>query len=249
MILRRLWGLWMWLAESLAGLLARGNATPAILTLSGLIISAACGVLLAIGEHPILPAAGGLLLAAGFCDALDGAVARARKWRWPFGAIVDSVADRIADGLVLAGLLFWVASNPALPHDFQQGLRTILCLLALATSVLVPYVRARAEGIVPSCRVGLWVRGVRISVLAAGFLAGHRFSGVLVLAVLPWATVIRRLHHARESIRAGIMLANGFSVETPADSGREMPGRFGPLHDLVIAGALALAIFDPFGIG
>lgn len=249
MFLRRIWGLWTWLADLIAIPLARGQATPAIFTLSGLALSAACGAFLAVGDDSMLPIAGGLLLAAGFCDALDGAVARARKWRWPFGAILDPVVDRLSDGLVLAGLLFWVASCSGQTHDFRQGARATICLLALGASFLVPYARARAEGIVPSCRTGLWVRGVRIAVLAAGLLAGRRFSGALVLAVLPWSTVIRRLHHARESIRAGIMLVNGFPAEPPHESGREMPDRYGLLQDLVVAGALAVAILDPFGIG
>lgn len=249
MISKGLWGAWNRSLEWAGRELALLQISPNSLTLWGVMLTLGASLALATGEPSMVPMAGILLVPAGLCDALDGAVARARRLRRAFGAFIDSTADRLSDGLVFAGLLFPLAAFPPPRPDPGQAVRVLGALLALGASFLVSYTRARAEGIVPSCRVGFWERGERLTVLAAGFLFGHRWAPVALLAILPWLTVVRRIHHTRESIRAGIMLSTGFPPQSPAASGPEVPDRFDLRHDVVLLACVLFAAHDPLGLG
>lgn len=72
-------------------------------------------------------------------DMLDGAMARERGGGTRFGAVLDAACDRIADGAIFAGLLWWAAfgmDSPALV------VATLICLI---TSQVISYIKARAE--------------------------------------------------------------------------------------------------------
>jgi CDP-diacylglycerol--glycerol-3-phosphate 3-phosphatidyltransferase len=72
-------------------------------------------------------------------DMLDGSMARARGVKSPFGGVLDSVCDRLADGAVFVGVTWWAASTG---RWFVTGL-ALTCLL---TGQLISYIKARAEG-------------------------------------------------------------------------------------------------------
>ncbi len=167
------------------------NVNPNLLTFSGFIINAGAALLLALGYT----IGGGLaILGAGFCDFLDGAIARNQGRVTPFGAFFDSVMDRYSDLIVLLGILIFYA---------RRGSDSIVVLtsVVLIGTALVPYVRARAEGVVEQCTVGILERPERIVLLAVGSLFGLMVPVLWVLAVLTHFTVIQRIHYTWKQLK------------------------------------------------
>jgi CDP-diacylglycerol--glycerol-3-phosphate 3-phosphatidyltransferase len=153
---------------------------------------------LAVGSGPTgwWPLAGaGFLLLAGACDMLDGAVARLGNRKTPWGAILDSVLDRFSDMAIYVACAF---------HFARQGNLTyqLLSILALCNAVLVSYVKARAEEIIPDCTVGYWARGERFVAVLVGCLTGHMPAMLWQQAILPMFTVLRRLAFAYQAVRS-----------------------------------------------
>ena len=121
-------------------------------------------------------------------DALDGALARALGKQSRFGAFLDSTLDRMADAVLILGLT---------AYYLQQGasLAVTLLLISLVAAMLVSYVRARAEALGFSCKVGLLTRMERI--LLIGVLSGLGLPLVMIwaLTVLSVFTVFQRIVH------------------------------------------------------
>ena len=110
------------------------------------------------------------MLASGFCDTMDGIVARTFKQTSAFGGFFDSVLDRFADGASYAGII--VAGLCAAAFGGYWG--TITALTALLASMLVSYTRARAEVIgVKMESVGIAERAERMLILAAASIIGY----------------------------------------------------------------------------
>jgi len=136
-----------------------------------------------------------LLLASGFCDALDGALARLMGTSTVFGGFLDSLLDRYADAAVLLGI---VAGGLLL--------EPLWGIVAIIGSMMVSYSRARAEAAgVKMETVGLAERAERIIILAfASFLnlfwAEGLFWGVIVLALLTNLTVLQRTFHFKRAL-------------------------------------------------
>jgi len=134
-----------------------------------------------------------LLLASGFCDALDGILARLYGTPTVFGGFLDSLLDRYADAVVLVGIVVG-----RLLRDAVWG------IIAIIGSMMVSYSRARAEAAgVKMETVGLAERAERIVILAfASFLnlfwADGLFWGVIVLALLTNLTVLQRTLYFRK---------------------------------------------------
>jgi archaetidylinositol phosphate synthase len=130
-----------------------------------------------------------LMLASGFCDTLDGIVARMFNQSSVFGAFFDSVLDRYADVVIFAGVIVGGLCSP------------VWGLAALGGSVLVSYTRARAEGVgVKMESVGFAERAERMLILGvftivAVFYLPALNLGMMVLAVLTSVTVIQRVYH------------------------------------------------------
>jgi len=128
-----------------------------------------------------------LLLISGFCDALDGAIARLYGETTTFGGFLDSLLDRYADAFVFLGIIIGGLC------DLFWG------LVALIGSLLVSYTRARAEATgVKMEAVGVAERAERLIILAiASFLAIVRLEalywGVILLAFLSNLTVLQRV--------------------------------------------------------
>jgi CDP-diacylglycerol---glycerol-3-phosphate 3-phosphatidyltransferase len=164
--------------------LARLGVSPNLLTTLGLALTAAAAFAVA-QQHFIL--GGSLLLLGGAMDTFDGAVARASGRSTPFGGFYDSVADRIADGLILGGLAWALADRPRL---------MLLALAALVAAQVTSYVRARAESIDLECAVGILERAERAILLIVGLLVAPLLEPVLwLLAVGGLVTVVQRVHH------------------------------------------------------
>lgn len=125
-----------------------------------------------------------LLLLAGFFDALDGVMARNFSMTSKLGGIMDSTADRLGESIVFLGLILGGAVNA------EWG------LLALIFSLMVSYVRARAEGEgLPLKGRGIAERPERLIILLAATLANKLELGIAVIAILSLITMCQRIYH------------------------------------------------------
>ena len=139
--------------------------TPNKVSLIGFILAAlsAASYALASSYHWLLLLATAFLLASGFCDTLDGIIARTFQQVTVFGGFFDSLLDRYADALVFAAIIVAGLSNAALGSFWGS----IWGLAALAGSIMVSYSRARAEAAgVKMESVGLAERAERMLILA-----------------------------------------------------------------------------------
>lgn len=140
---------------------------------------------------------GGLvLLLSGVADTLDGQVARGGAMVTRFGAFYDSTLDRVGDGATFIGIGAYLLMAPGVAY---RGPAVILCMVAILSSLLVSYARARAEGLGLDCKVGIAQRAERILGLGlASFLIGagpHALvleAVVALLAVASTVTVVQR---------------------------------------------------------
>ena len=168
----------------------RLNAHPNFFTTLGFIITVFAAYFFAIGE---LFWGGVFVLLGGICDIIDGKVARKSGLSSKFGAIFDSTLDRYAEFAMFFGVgVYFVRTD-----DPISTLTTIIAFLALGGSMMVSYVRARAEGLGFDCKVGLMQRAERIVYI--GFAAMiHEYALMVVLwaiAILANLTAFQRMHH------------------------------------------------------
>jgi CDP-diacylglycerol--glycerol-3-phosphate 3-phosphatidyltransferase len=116
-------------------------------------------------------------------DMLDGAVARARGHGTPFGAVLDSVCDRIADGALFAALAWWCLG---VGEQRYLGIAALICLVA---GQLVSYVKARAEGAGLRADGGLVERPERLIVALVG-TGVHGLGVPYALQVALWLLAV-----------------------------------------------------------
>jgi CDP-diacylglycerol--glycerol-3-phosphate 3-phosphatidyltransferase len=157
--------------------------TPNAVTVIGLIPALLGGWAFARGQVRL----GGLfLLVSGVMDMLDGAVARVSGSGSRFGALLDSTIDRYAEIAVYLGLVL-------LYRDSAWALAGVV--LALCGSLMVSYVKARAEGLGLTCNTGMLQRPERLVILMVGAFIGPRGLGwaIYLIAVLANVTAFERL--------------------------------------------------------
>lgn len=164
---------------------------PNVLTLSSLVPMAVAAWVLSRGE---LTLAGLWIVGGGALDLIDGAVARQTNRTSAFGGVLDSVVDRASDTLVYLGAVLYF-------HRLEEPLYVALSAAALGGALAVSYARARAENVIPECRVGFTERGERIVLLLLGLFFGRLAQAVTLLAFLSWLTTAQRLIHAHRVIR------------------------------------------------
>lgn len=177
------------LTQPAVRLLARTSITPSALTWFGFLLAVGAAALIITGH---LFAAGFVVLLAGFFDILDGALARYTNQVTRFGAALDSVLDRVSEAVLLIGILVIYAGEQAFGP-------TLLVSVALLGSLLVSYVRARAEALDVECEVGFFTRAERVIVLGLGLLLSPidyaLITALAIVAVFSFITVGQRLHH------------------------------------------------------
>jgi len=172
-----------WLTDPAVDLLARLGVTPNMLTAAGVAGNIGAGVLAANGNFLV---AGIAVLAASSLDLLDGALARATGRATDFGSVFDAVMDRVSEAAVLFGLLVYFS---------DRGDRTeeLLIFVAVVGSILVSYVRARAEIVGLKMKDGLFTRAERVVVLAVGLMVDQATIALWILAALASFTAVQRL--------------------------------------------------------
>jgi CDP-diacylglycerol--glycerol-3-phosphate 3-phosphatidyltransferase len=178
----------------------RLGLTPDAVTILGTIVAVAGALTL----FPMGKLFAGTLVVWFFVlfDMLDGAMARERGGGTRFGAVLDATCDRVSDGAVFCGLLWWIAFGL---HDKLLVVATLICLV---TSQVISYIKARAEASGLRGDGGIIERPERLIIVLVG--AGVSDFPVVawppalpvamwVLAVASLVTCAQRLHTVRNS--------------------------------------------------
>ena len=209
------------LTAPVARALIRGGVNPNTITTLGTLLVIGSGVAFGYGAIRV---AGVLLLLSGIFDILDGQVARQGGKMTTFGAFYDSTLDRVGEGAVFTGLIFYFLTGPLAAELKPRAIAT--GLVALVASLLVSYTRARAESLGVECKVGIAARAERILLLglpALFFGAGPGRPGVLlywivaVLAFVSAVTVVQRVAHVAR-------VARGAPPPSPIPKRETLPG-------------------------
>src|ERR1700735_2085814 len=211
----------------LVRLLIRAGLTPNMVTTIGLVLNIGVAIIFISGAEEgrrgdlrYVGWAGALILFAGLFDMLDGQVARLGNMKSVFGALYDSVLDRYSELIMFLGICYYLVGH----HYF---LSSIFAFIALIGSMMVSYVRARAEGLGIECKGGLMQRPERVVTIGlCAVLCGitSRYIGgnyklyvpgikfhvfetmsiftipIVIVAILTNITAFRRLLDAKKAI-------------------------------------------------
>lgn len=194
-------------AAPIARQLATLHVTANQVSVAGVVLNGVAGLLIVQDQ---LVWAGIVYLLAGGMDLMDGTLARTTGSASRFGAFFDSTVDRVSEGLVFAAITYRFAMA-------GEGLLAAVTVLALLGSLLVSYVRARAEGLGVDCKVGLLTRAERVVFLAVGLLGDFLAVAVVVLAVLTAVTVVQRMVHVARQFAPAVPVKPSESREAGAD--------------------------------
>ena len=182
-----------WLLKRVVSGLAITGITPNMFTIFALAVNSWAAALFAMGRFF---QAALVLFLAGFLDMADGQVARRIGRVTAFGAFLDSTLDRYSDLALYMGL---VVHYTLIGRPFYMALAAV----AMASSFMVSYSRARAESIIPSCKVGFLERPERLVLLLIGGFWNRMAQVLWVIAVLSTVTVIHRVVYTWQELRAG----------------------------------------------
>ena len=182
-------------ARHLVPVLRRLRLTPNALTTVGLVICAGSAVLIALGD--LVPCGALLLVASGF-DILDGALARVAGSERRYGAFLDSTTDRYAESFTYIALLYYFLFR------MHASLEPMLVTFALTGSLLVSYVKARAQSLGFDADGGLLPRPERVVITVIGLIVMPLLIWALwIVAVLANVTAVQRIWEVwRQSRRA-----------------------------------------------
>lgn len=168
--------------------LIRNRVKPNTITTIGTGFVLISALLYAVGQIRL---GGALLLLSGVIDTLDGEVARGGAMVTRFGAFYDSTIDRVGDGATFIGIGAFLLSAPDVAFRVPAA---IVCMIAILSSLLVSYARARAEGLGLECKVGIAQRAERVLGLGVASLLVGAGPRALVLeaivALLTLASII-----------------------------------------------------------
>jgi phosphatidylglycerophosphate synthase len=213
-------------------LIIKLGVTPNVITTIGLTINLLAAVVFIIGgeigKQGDLSYIGwgcGLVLFAGLFDMLDGQGARLGDMTSRFGALYDSVLDRYSELFMFLGICYYLVAH----HYFIGSLITFIALIG---SMMVSYVRARAEGLCIECKGGLMQRPERIVLIGvSGLICGivSVFTGgnhklyvpwmshsvietisifiipITIVAILSNITALKRLNHCRKKLQTPLL--------------------------------------------
>ncbi len=212
--------------DPIINLLIKMRLTPNGITIIGFLITIVSAVILISGaelgikgDTRYITWFGIILLLAGVFDMLDGQLARKTNQMTKFGALFDSVIDRYSEMVMFFGIAYYLVSY----HYFLSG---VFAFIAMIGSIMVSYVRARAEGLGEDCKVGIMQRPERVLTIGiSAILYGviSHFTGnfkiivdwlpfpfienisiftipIFILAVLTNYTAFHRLNHCRKKM-------------------------------------------------
>lgn len=177
-------------ADPIARVVAKVGLTPTAVTLLGLTISIVGAVLIALGH---LAVGAGVLGFGALLDILDGVLARLTETETRRGALLDSFTDRVGEVAMWSGIAFYLG-------DRGEATLVMLSIAAVCGSLLIPYLRAKAEAEGVEGKGGLMGRAERLLVFCVGIgLAGFDLptleATLWILAILTWLTVLQRFRN------------------------------------------------------
>lgn len=175
--------------------------TPNLVTTIGFVLNIAATIMLlyaageTTGSTSIVGWSGAVILFAGLFDMMDGRLARIGNMSSMFGALWDSTLDRYSELFTLFGIAMYLILN-----SWVTG--GVLTFLAMVGSVMVSYVRARAEGLGIECKVGLMQRPERVVLTSLGAILCGIFDNlwflvvpIVIIAILANITAFWRICH------------------------------------------------------
>jgi CDP-diacylglycerol--glycerol-3-phosphate 3-phosphatidyltransferase len=195
--------------------LALARIHPNVLTFVGLAINIVAAALLASGQFL---AAGFVIMGAAVFDLVDGRVARTTNRVTRFGGFFDSVLDRYSDLALLMGLLVYYAS-------INRFFYVVLTAIVMTASVMVSYTRARAENVIPRCKVGFMERPERVVLFIIGALFDRMAAVLWVIAVLGNLTVVHRMIYTWQETRRLEDAQLRAGLATSVEEARNLPRR------------------------
>ncbi len=212
------------------GLLVRWRVQPNTITTLGLIINTLATVIFIWGaeygqrnDHSFIGWAGVVILFAGLFDMIDGRLARVGKMASTFGALYDSVLDRYSEMIMFLGICWYLVAH-------SYFLSSLFAFVAMIGSIMVSYIRARAESLGAHADVGLMQRPERIILIGVSAIACGVFSAtvgsdiritkdwlpiplfetisiftlpIVVLAILTNVTALTRLMYSKKELEEG----------------------------------------------
>ena len=164
---------------------------PAMITVAGLIGCIPAMILVSQGN---LLAGGIIFLLTSLLDLFDGALARKSNSSSDRGALLDSVADRISEALIMAGILYYGWS-------IEDKSIVLFSFGSVVGSLLVSYIRARAEGLGLKLSDGWFTRPERVIVISALLLFNVVAPGLILLTILTFLTALQRWNLADKKLK------------------------------------------------
>jgi CDP-diacylglycerol--glycerol-3-phosphate 3-phosphatidyltransferase len=186
----RVW--FKWVVDPFGRFFLRLGMTPNMMTTLGMAGNFIGAYFISQGK---LVLGGWLVLIMTPIDALDGTMARLLGEPSDFGAFVDSVSDRYAEMAILGGLMYYFATQ-------GNALGSTLAFAAAAGSILVSYVKARAESLHYEAKVGILTRVERYLVLAPLLVFNQPIIALWILAILGNFTALQRIWFVRRQAHA-----------------------------------------------
>jgi CDP-diacylglycerol--glycerol-3-phosphate 3-phosphatidyltransferase len=164
-------------------LINKTGVTPNFITWVGFFLNLPAVYFLINGKFVI---AAVIIIVASVFDMFDGALARMMDKKTRFGGFLDSVIDRLAEGVLYFGILVYYIGT-----GNRYGI--ILSYTVMFFSILVSYLRARAGGLKINCEAGLFTRPERVIVLILGLLINRVFETLIVITVVTFITAVQRM--------------------------------------------------------
>ena len=166
--------------------------TPNGVTILGFLVSCLAAIIVAVGD---LRVGAVVFLLGGALDLFDGALARLSNKTTAFGAMLDSLMDRLGEAALYLGLAVYALTVD--PDSRNLTIFMSLLILALATSQAVSYLRARGESLGIDTRAGLMTRPERVIILSVALFLGEATTLLAMgfIAFFSTWTMLTRLIH------------------------------------------------------
>ena len=180
--------------ERAARIVVHTGLSPNVLTLLGLLLAVPVAWCWYLGQQS---RGGWLLVIVSILDLLDGSVARVSGRVTRFGGYLDSVIDRYTDILLYAGALSYLLRHTT---GQTQIVYLVVWVGAVAGAIMPSFARARAETLIPLCKVGYFERGERNVTLIIGSIAGNLHLALVITAVFGNLATLARILYTQEQL-------------------------------------------------
>jgi CDP-diacylglycerol--glycerol-3-phosphate 3-phosphatidyltransferase len=184
------------IAQPVGRAVGRSGISANAITVAGLVL-VTVGTVMFAGFHSLY--FGAVVVGiGGITDMVDGAVAKATGTESSFGAFLDSTTDRLSDGVLFSGIVWFLIHHPSTGTNTLGIPPSIAILLGLAVLVLgflTSYIKGRAEAMGYTCNVGVAERGERVFIAACSIFLHVIVPSLALLFVLSAVTVVQRFVH------------------------------------------------------